>query len=208
MDHEIINHEEEENNKKRTIILLIIYIISLILFILSGAFTISTIINLNDVNHHEIQAGQVKMELIDNPDTNIRLINAYPMKYSEAMTLKPFEFKVTNVGTLPVVYRLKLKDINDSKIVNQLVPSNQGRLSNNKINYSLINNKTNKVIATGLISDLKSGILLTEKLLPRYSKSFDFRLWINEHAGNESQNKHYVGEIILEIDKTLKEGVK
>ena len=196
----IKNEEEEQENKKRPILLLLLYIFSLIMFILSGTFTLSTILKTRDINIRNVKMGQVKMELINNEETNIKLIDTYPMNESEAATLKPFEFKVTNEGTLPVIYRLVLQDVKDKEVLDELGGT---KLDKSKVNYSLIDSETEKVVSTGLISNLKNGILLTEKILPRYSKSFEFRLWINENAGDESQNKYYVGEIVLEIDEIL-----
>ena len=201
MDKEdVVKNEEEQENKKKPILLLLLYIFSLIMFILSGTFTLSTILKTRDINIRNIKMGQVKMELVNNDETNIKLIDTYPMKENEAATLKPFEFKVTNEGTLSVIYRLRLQDVKDKEVLEKL---NGTKLDKAKVNYSLIDSETKKVVSTGLISNLKDGILLTEKILPRYSKSFEFRLWINENAGNEAQNKYYVGEIVLEIDEIL-----
>lgn len=193
--------KDEKSEKKYPIILLLLYSLSLIMFILSGSFTIATILNTKETNMEKIKMGQVKMELIDNKDTNIKLVDAYPMKMEDANKLKPFKFKISNEGTLPVIYRLKLKDVKEEDVLKDL-PND--KLSHNKINYSLIDSKTKKYIATGLISDLKDGIIITEKMLPRYSKYFDFRLWINQNASNEIGNKYYAGEIVLEIDEILK----
>lgn len=194
-------NKEKGKSHKETVILLFLYILSILIFILSGSFTISTILNVKENNNDNIKVGQVKMDLIDNDETNIKLINTYPMKESEANLLEPFEFKISNEGTLPVIYRLKLQDVKDEEILKKVTGD---KLEYNKINYSLVDAETNETIKTGLISDLENGILITEKILPRYSKIFNFRLWINENAGNESQNKYYIGEIVLEIDEILK----
>lgn len=201
MDNENkINQEEEENNRKHSIILLLLYILCILMFILSGSFTLSTILQTKDLTSDKVKVGKVQMELINRDETNIKLINTYPMSEKEASLLKPFEFKVTNEGTLAVMYRLILQDVEDKDVLEKV---NGGKLDHDKVSYSLIDSQTNKTIKTGPISELEEGILITEKLLPRYSKNFYFRLWINENAGNESQNKFYVGQIVLEIDEIL-----
>lgn len=201
MDNENkINQEEEENNRKHSIILLLLYILCILMFVLSGSFTLSTILQTKDLTSDKVKVGKVQMELINRDETNIKLINTYPMSEKEASLLKPFEFKVTNEGTLAVMYRLILQDVEDKDVLEKV---NGGKLDHDKVSYSLIDSQTNKTIKTGPISELEEGILITEKLLPRYSKNFYFRLWINENAGNESQNKFYVGQIVLEIDEIL-----
>ena len=198
---EINNNKRNEKDNKRTIILLLLYSISLITFILSGAFTLSTILNAQKADLNNIQVGQVQMDLINNDSTNINLVNAYPITYERAMKLNPFEFRVINNGTLSVVYRLKLLEIEKDE-VNITLPNE--KLSNDKVSYSLIDKDTNTIIKTGTIKDLDDGILITEKLQPKYYKNFEFRLWVNETAGDESQNKYYITKINLEIDEILK----
>lgn len=198
---EMNNNKRNEKDNKRTIILLLLYSISLITFILSGAFTLSTILNAQKADLNNIQVGQVQMDLINNDSTNINLVNAYPITYERAMKLNPFEFRVINNGTLSVVYRLKLLEIEKDE-VNITLPNE--KLSNDKVSYSLIDKDTNTIIKTGTIKDLDDGILITEKLQPKYYKNFEFRLWVNETAGDESQNKYYITKINLEIDEILK----
>jgi len=195
--------EEEKEKRKHPILLIFLYILTLLMFILSGSFTLSTILNAKQSNIDEIQVGQVKMEFIDNKDTNIKLIDTYPMKEEKAKSLTPFKFKIINEGTLPVIYRLKLQDVKDEEILKDI---NLEKLNHEKINYSLIDSDTKEIISKGLISNLNDDILITEKLLPIYYRNFEFRIWVNENAGNEAQNKYYVGEIILEIDEILKQG--
>ena len=194
------SQENEEKNKKKPILLLVLYSLSLLIFILSGTFTLSTILKDRQTNLNNIQVGEVRMDLINNDSTNIKLVDAYPMDDEEAKELKPFEFRVTNNGTLAVNYRLRLLDV-DRKDVNIDLPSK--RLDNDKISYSLVDKSTNEIVKTGTIEDLDDQILITEKLQPRYSKEFELRLWVNKTAGKESQNRYYIGNISLEIDEIL-----
>lgn len=201
MKSEVID-EKEEKKRKKGIILIILYILSLLLLIISSAFTFSVFVNDDDREniYNDIRIGEASMEFLDRKETNIRLINAYPMSYKEAINLKPFEFRVTNTGTLPLIYRLKLQDVPDRDLKETY---GLERLGHNKVRYSLIDKKTKKVIKTGLINQMQNGVLLTEKLLPRYSKEFEFRLWIDDKAGSEVQSKYYVGKIILEVNNVL-----
>lgn len=201
MDNEIVDVQEEKK-RKRGILLIIMYIISLILFIISSAFTFSIFMDDDDREkiYNEIRVGEVAMEFLDRKETNIRLINTYPMSDKEAANLDPFEFRVTNTGTLPLIYRLRLEDVPDNELKEVYGTS---RLEHNKVKYALVDKKTKKVVKKGKVNEMKKGILLTEKLLPRYSKEFEFRLWLDEKAGNESQSKYYVGKIILEVNEIL-----
>ena len=201
MEKEVIN-EKEEKKRKKVIILIIIYILSLLLLIISSAFTFSIFIDDDhDGIYNDFRVGEASMEFLDNKETNIKLIDAYPMSYHESLNLKPFQFRVTNTGTLPLIYRLRLEDVPDEQLKDTY---GLERLNHNKIRFSLIEKKTKQVVKTGLVNEIKKGILLTEKLLPRYSKEFEFRLWIDKDAGSEVQAKYYVGKIILEVNDVLK----
>lgn len=199
MIKEVIN----EKKRKKGIILIILYILSLSVLIISSAFTFSIFIHDNDREniYNDIRVGEISMEFLDKKESNIRLIDTYPMSYKEALKLEPFQFRVTNTGTLPLIYRLRLEDVLDEHLKETY---GLERISHNKVRYSLIDKKTKNVIKTGLINQTQKGILLTEKLLPRYSKEFEFRLWIDEKAGNEVQSQYYVGKIVLEINDVLK----
>ena len=192
----------EEKKRKKGILLIILYIISMLLFIISSAFTFTVFIDDDgrDKIYNEIRVGEVAMEFLDRKETNIRLINTYPMSDKEATNLDPFEFRITNTGTLPLIYRLKLEDVPDSEL--EEVYGTE-RLEHNKVKYALVDKNTKKILKEGKLNDIKEGILLTEKLLPRYSKEFEFRLWLDEKAGNESQSKYYVGKIVLEVNEVL-----
>ncbi|MBQ7140459.1 MAG: hypothetical protein IJO32_03055 [Bacilli bacterium] len=200
MKNELIDDEEEK--RKKGILLIILYIISILLFIISSAFTFSVFINSEDRDkiYNEVRVGEVAMEFLDRKETNIRLFNTYPMSDKEALKLDPFEFRVTNTGTLPLIYRLKLEEVPDNELKEIY---GLERLPHNKVKYALIDKKTHKILKKGKINEISEGILLTEKLLPRYSKEFQFRLWIDEKAGNEVQNKYYVGKIVLEVNDIL-----
>ena len=126
-----IKENKKEKKEKKGILIILFYIISLLLFMTSGYFAITTIVKNRQSSQTPIQAGQVKMDLINSEDTNIRLLNAYPLEDSKSNELKPFEFKITNNGTLAVVYRLRLENVTKEEIEEDI--ENIERITNDKL---------------------------------------------------------------------------
>lgn len=100
----------EEEKLKKPLFLLFLYSLTLLMLIISGAFTISTIYNQSKIPHHNVHVGKLSLELVEHNDTNIRLYNTAPMSDEKAMTLDPFLFNIKNNGTYALNYTLKLVD--------------------------------------------------------------------------------------------------
>ena len=189
----------EKEKTKKPLFLLLLYSLTLLMLIISGAFTISTIYNQSKIPHHEVEVGKMSLELVEQRDTNIRLYNDSPMSDEKAMTLDPFKFKLNNNGTYSLNYTLKLVDVPNSELrgVEEIV--GKTRISNTKVRFSLINTNTNKVVKQGFVSDLKNETILSGKIKASKVNSYALRLWIDKNVGNEAQNKFYAGRIVLNV---------
>ena len=193
----------EEEKMKKPIFLLFLYSLTLVFLILSGCFTISTIFNQNSIPQDKVKVGKLSMELVDQKDTKIRLYDTAPMSDEKAKTLDPFSFKIINNGTYALEYTLKLVDVPDNELGGIKEIIGKTRITNDKVKFSLTDTKANKVVKQGLISDLKNNIIIEEKLGAADIRQFDLRLWIDKNAGNEVQNKFYVGRLVLEIKEII-----
>ena len=192
---------EEEKLAKPS--LLFLYSITLVILIISGSFTISTIFNQNKIPNNKIQVGQLSMELVEEKDTSIRLYNAAPMSDEKAKDLNPFIFKINNNGTYPLIYTLKLEDVPDSELTNVEEIKGKSRMTNDKVKFSITDLDNNKIVKQGLISNLENNIIIEEKISASTVTSFGLRVWVDKNAGNEVQNKFYAGRIVLEIKEVI-----
>lgn len=192
--------EDEEEKKKKPLLLLFLYCLTIIFLLISTSFTISTIINQSTLPNYKVNVGKLSMELIERNDTTIRLIGARPMSDEKAKDLKPFLFKVYNNGTHPLKYRLKLVDVPDNELVGYQEIIGKDRIDNSKIKYALIRLDTGVTVNTGLVSELENELLIQKNLPAEKVHNYALRLWIDENAGNEIQNKFYAGNIVLEIE--------
>lgn len=189
----------EEEKRRKPLFLLFLYSITLLMLIISGSFTISTIYNQSKIPHHNVQVGKISLELVEQGDTTIRLYNAYPMSDEKAITLDPFLFNINNNGTYALNYTLKLVDVPDNELygINEII--GKRRINNTKVKFSLTNTKTNTIVKQGFISDLKNETILRGKINAQKNNSYALRLWIDKNVGNEDQNKFYVGRIVLNV---------
>jgi len=193
----------EKDKKRKPLFLLFLYSITLLMLIISGAFTISTIYNQSKIPHHEVEVGKLSLELVQQTDTTIRLYNTSPMSDEKAMTLKPFEFNLNNNGTYSLNYSLKLIDVPYSELSGVEEIIGKKRISNTKVKFSLIDTKANKVIKQGFVSDLKNETIITGKIKASRVNSYALRLWIDKNVGNEDQNKFYAGRIVLKAYENI-----
>ena len=200
---ENIPEEDEEEKKKKPLLLLFLYCLTIIFLLISTSFTISTIINQSTLPNHKVKVGKLSMELIERNDTTIRLIGAKPMSDENAKKLKPFLFKIYNDGTHPLKYRLKLVDVPYNELIGYKEIIGKDRIDNSKIKYALIRVDTGVTVSTGLVSQLYDKILIQKNLPAEKVHNYALRLWIDENAGNEVQNKFYAGRIVLEIEDII-----
>jgi len=194
--------EDEEKNKK-PILLLFLYSFSLIFLIISGSFTVATIINQSTLPNYKVNVGKLSMEMLEKSDTTIRLVGARPMSDEQAKKLKPLLFKIHNNGTHPLKYRLRLVDVpyNELKGYKEII--GKTRIENSKIRYSLYNLDAGVTVSTGIVSNLEHEILIQKNLPAAKVDNYALRLWIDEKAGNEIVNKFYAGKIKLEIEDII-----
>lgn len=189
---------EEE---RRSLILIILYLLTIITLLIAGSFTISSIIDFNKIDEHKVQIGKVSMKLIGQNDTNIRLVNSYPMSDEKAATLSPFRFQIENNGTYKIEYRIKLVNVPNNQLVGVEEIVGKDRIDNKYVRYSLIDADTDKVLKTGLVSELKDEIIIESKLEASKLQDFEFRVWVDKDASNDAQNKFYAGRLVLEVNQ-------
>ena len=116
-----------------------------------------------------------------------------PKTDSEANSLTPYTFTITNNGSLSANYTLKIVD-DTSAITSDGCSANQ-------IGKSYIGIKVDGgTTLTGLLSNYET--IDTGVLAPGKSKTYNVRLWIKSNAPNSVIGKHYHGKILLETSQT------
>ena len=116
-----------------------------------------------------------------------------PKTDSEANSLTPYTFTITNNGSLSANYTLKIVD-DTSAITSDGCSANQ-------IGKSYIGIKVDGgTTLTGLLSNYET--IDTGVLAPGKSKTYNVRLWIKSNVPNSVIGKHYHGKILLETTQT------
>lgn len=185
------------------IYLLFLYSLVLMMLIISGYFTFSTIYNQSAVPNNQVKVGELSMELVESKDTTIKLYNTVPMSDEKAKNLKPFLFKLNNNGTYPLIYSLTLENVPDEELNDFEEIFGKERIDNSKVKFSLTDPDTNTILKQGFVSDLDNNVIISARIDAAKVKSFALRLWIDKDVGNEDQNKFYVGRIVLKINEII-----
>lgn len=179
-----------DKKRKRILILTIISIVTLITLV-STSYAMF-FVNRSTDNKDLYASGNLIVSFEDSTGEAINLTNAQPVSDSYASTLKPYNFSITNTGTLFASYEVVLTDeaiTNSNGLTNTDVKSN--------IKYKINNNNpkllTNSKIVTGAIR-------------PGETLKFELRLWIKEDASSSIENTSYSAKIAVTgqaIENTL-----
>ena len=120
-----------------------------------------------------------------------------PIDDNTALSLKPYEFKVTNFSDNDSVYNVLLED---SIISDDATYSSKELLSRNQLRYQLSLN--GKVIKCGDLDEIKNNILDTRNIAPSQVNNYQLRIYVAEYAQNtEWQNKYYHFEIKVQMEE-------
>lgn len=168
-----------------------IFIVTIIM--ISSAFAIFSSVQKSE-HYNTLTVGSLKVDFIDTDDGMGNIINlngAYPESDDDGQAEQPYSFKITNSGTLPAGYTVKILDdtdmIAEDGCQDNLLDKSKIRISiNGKAPITLSDTEANSYI----ISD---GIINSGK-----SKNYSIRMWISDQAGNEVLGKHYHGKILVE----------
>lgn len=173
---------------------LLVLIICLSFVVLMGGSYAWYTINVESNKVHTMRAGTLELKL-KGKDENVILEKAVPQTDKEGLNNSPYNFTITNTGSLSSRYNIYLEDI--------ALESGATRLSDSTIKYNLSDGIENK---TSYLSDLQniSGkrLLISGTLAPNESITYDFRVWLAEEVTSEVESEEFLATIKIEGGQT------
>lgn len=158
------------------IIVSLIPIMATLLILVGNSYAIFTYLHRSE-NDNVIQAGTLNIEVADNGSVSI--INSYPISDTVGLTSGGYQFRITNTGTLPTRYTVRLE-------------KTAGEIASSDIRYS-INNEEVYTLGT-------DGVLTIDKELLNAGSTNNYllKLWIKEDASNDVLGKEFHAKLIVE----------
>lgn len=192
--------DNKKKDSKRLGIILIGLLVVVVLFVsvffIGESFGLFKYKKLGDIANVITLRG-LDIEIVDNDASALSLVNAYPIYDSEAMSLDPFVFTMSNTTSRDISYSIKVL-LDEDKLNNCKLDDGTACLglpiSNIRYMYKLDDgtfttpqnlDTDDSVVAVGII---KTGETLKQSLV----------IWIDSAAGNEIMNHYFYGKIIIE----------
>lgn len=140
-----------------------------------------------------IESNCIKIEFEDLTEA-INLTNVYPMTDEAGERTKPYRFSIRNQCNVGVDYSINLEVL---KTENRIPSSNIAVKIDQNIKQILTNEIiTNKIETTEYIAE-EAFKLYTGTLNPGKVQEHEVKIWLDESAGNESQNKVFQSKIVI-----------
>ena len=180
--------------KKYVIILSIILSIFLCCVFIGITYALWTLTNTQETTS-SVATGCFSITYTDQD--NISLQNTFPITDAKGLTLKPYQFTITNTCTLNSSYQVNLEILNTSTLDNMYV-----KTSFNGSTPYLLNSGTE--VTPTITESSKAYFLTTGYLKAGESVSYNLRLWLTEDAPESIFNKSFSSKVTV-ISTVLKE---
>ncbi|MEG2564351.1 MAG: hypothetical protein RSA48_02895, partial [Bacilli bacterium] len=178
---------------KNHLLVLVLCIISCT-FILFGTSYAYISLNTNQRDTNTVQTGALRIGYEDNGNI-LNLASAYPVSDAVGMATTGYSFKVTNTGTIPLNYNIRI--LNDAAII-QSDGCSSKLLNLNNIKYS-INGGIPVVLGSLSASNYQVSV---GTIAPGVSEEHIIRMWVIDTSGNEVLGKHYHGKVLVTGNQT------
>ena len=130
----------------------------------------------------------------------INLEKARPLLDKDGEKTNPYQFKLTNTCGLEVEYNINLEVLRVENEKTTENPTGVTRIADNNIAVKVdalvktILNTNEEITPT---SGIKAYKLFTGRLKPSASVTHEIRLWLDESAGNDSQNGKFNSKVVI-----------
>lgn len=192
-EKEVINNSLFENITKtlsREIKFTLIMIFAIVILVIAGSYSIFTATNKSD-DYNTVTVGTLKIDFLEESQDVLNLNGAYPTMDTEGEKLEPYQFKITNNGTLKASYKVRL--INDDEVIEE------DKCRSNLLSFSALKVKVNEESPVLLLDKYENDYTVAEGIiLPNETKEYSIRIWIKDTAGNEVLGRHYHGKIVVD----------
>lgn len=168
----------------------LIIVFAICILLIAGSYSIFTTINKSE-EYNSITVGTLQIDFLQDSEQVLNLNGAYPTMEKEGEKLTPYNFKITNNGTLTASYKVRL--VNDNDIINE------DGCSTNLLSLSALKVKVNEEQPFILGDKQDSSYVVAEGTIsPNETKEYNIRIWIKDTAGNEVLGKHYHGKVVVD----------
>lgn len=197
-DHYIDNEEISQKftkaiTRQTKVTMVSIFFVTIVM--ISSAYAVFSSVQKSE-NYNTLSVGVLKVDFNQSESNLGNIINlngAYPVTDNEGLKTNPYQFSITNSGTLDANYKVRIIDDND------MIESDEcgDNLLNKAYVKVSINNGEPFLLTQAEYNDytIKEGMLS-----PSQSEQIDVRIWIDENAGNDSLGKHYHSKIVVETE--------
>ena len=192
-EHDINSTKSSVNITKalsREIKFTLIMVFAIIILLLAGSYSIFTATNKSE-DYNSITVGTLKIDFLQDSQNVLNLNGAYPTMDTEGEKLEPYQFRITNNGTLNASYKIKL--VNDEEVIEE------DNCSLKLLSLSALKVKVNENSPFLLADKQDNSYVISEGIiLANEIKEYNIRIWIKDTAGNEVLGKHYHGKIVVD----------
>ena len=130
----------------------------------------------------EVLSKNVRLELINNGKTNY--INAMPNDDESVIPI--YYFRIKNNVNKSAKYNVLLNDVSASDAGDGCSDANN--FKRNELRYEL--KLDNKVVKTGLLSDVVNNIIFTSQIEGNMVDDYSFRVWL-DNGVESALDRHY-----------------
>lgn len=140
-----------------------------------------------------IKSNCLKIEYLDLTDA-INLTDAYPVSDEIGANTIPYRFSIKNVCNTGADYQVNLEVLD----IENRMPSNNiaTKIDEEEKQILTSDRKTEKLETTEYVA-VEAYKLYTGTLNPGEAKEHSVRLWLDESATNESQNKEFQSKVVI-----------
>ncbi len=140
-----------------------------------------------------LESSCIKIEYKDITEA-IQLTEVYPMNEEAGEKTKPYRFSIKNVCNVGVDYDIQLEVLEEA---NRMASKNIAIKIDNEAKELLTEEKKVNPIETEEYEAVEAYKVYRGKLDPKETKEHSVRIWLDESAGNESQNKVFHSKIAI-----------
>ena len=165
----------EEKNKKKIFMIGMSALLILIL-VIGGTYAWFTL-QLNGTKVNVLKAGTLSLILNDENSIGINQEKEVPMLDEVGETLDPYHFTLENHGEMPSEYTIYLDDID--------LEESETRMDDSFVKYQLVKDGTKTTALLSTTGIHPNRVLDSGTIDENTTITYDLRLWIDEHTGNE-----------------------
>ena len=174
------------NNKyKISLILLAVLLCSTLLFGYSYSLWSSTH---TSATSNTLNVGCFSIDFTES-GSNINLTNAYPISDTKGLTKTPYTFTIKNTCTIAANASIAINPLKTSTLDSSYVKASYKEANDTSNTTKILNQFTQGTIASDDTTSASSYILTTAYLKPNATKTYSVWMWLDENAGNDTQDK-------------------